>query len=71
LARFEQQVHPERGLSLRRGLLSMLLGTVAVYAALFATGHAIYGHASAAAGLTVLAVVCGWALFKVQTRSTP
>jgi Na+/proline symporter len=69
LARFEAQVRPERGLSLRRGLLSMLLGTVAVYAALFATGHMIYGDLAAAAGLTCAAVASGFVLFKVQTRT--
>lgn len=69
LARFEAQVRPERGLSLRRGLLSMLLGTVAVYAALFATGHMIYGDLAAAAGLTFAAVTSGFVLFKVQTRT--
>lgn len=71
LARFEAQVRPERGAGLRRGLLSMLLGTVAVYAALFATGHAIYGHAAVAAGLTGVAVACAWALFKAQTHTNP
>lgn len=70
LDRFRAQVQPVRGHSLRRGLLSMLLGTVAVYAALFATGHWIYGiHVSAMAltGLTVAAVM---GLIKIQWGET-
>ena len=69
LERFVAQVKPESGAALRRGLASMLLGTVAVYAALFATGNWIYGQVAWAAGLTVLALLSAIFLFAVQTRS--
>lgn len=69
LERFVAQVKPESGAALRRGLASMLLGTVAVYAALFATGNWIYGQVAWAAGLTVLALLSAILLLAVQTRS--
>jgi Na+/proline symporter len=69
LERFVAQVKPESGAALRRGLASMLLGTVAVYAALFATGNWIYGQVAWATGLTVLALLSAILLFAVQTRS--
>ncbi len=51
-----------------RGLLAMLLGSLAVYAALFATGYALYGEPGAAAGLAGLAVVCGLLLARGRRR---
>ena len=71
LQRFVDAVRPERGAALRRGLLSMALGTMTVYAALFAVGNWIYGVTNWALGLTGLAVVTGIALFKVQTHRRP
>lgn len=68
LARFQAQVQPVRGRSLRQGLLSMLLGTAAVYAALFATGHWIYGTHVWAMALTILAVAAVTGLMKIQWR---
>ena len=40
-----------------QGILCTVLGCVAIYSALFATGYWIYGNTALAAGLTVLAVV--------------
>lgn len=71
LDRFEAQVRPERGPGLRRGLLSMALGTVAVYAALFATGNWIYGELTGAVVLTLVALGAGFALFLAQTQRHP
>ena len=43
----------------------MLLGSLAVYSSLFATGYWFYGRSGLAIGLALLAAVCVLALFKV------
>ena len=48
-----------------QGVLCMLLGSLAVYASLFATGYWFYGRTGLAVGLAVLAGVCVTALFRV------
>jgi len=50
-----------------RGLLQAFLGSVAVYAALLATGSGLYGDSTLAAGLAVLAGLAGWGVLKLQT----
>ena len=52
-----------------RGLLQAFLGSVAVYAALLATGSGLYGDASLAAGLAALAGLAGWGVLKLQTST--
>ena len=52
-----------------RGLLQAFLGSVAVYAALLATGSVLYGDASLAAGLAALAGLAGWGVLKLQTST--
>jgi hypothetical protein len=51
-----------------RGLLQAFLGSVAVYAALLATGSGLYGDATLAFGLTALAGLAGWGVLKLQTQ---
>ena len=50
------------GAGLPAGVLCMLLGCVAVYGALFATGYCIYGRYALAAGLGGVAVVAAGGL---------
>lgn len=52
--------------ALPRGILSMLLGVAAVYAALFGTGYWLYGEAASAIVLTVVAAAAGFALFRLH-----
>jgi solute:Na+ symporter, SSS family len=48
-----------------RGILAMLAGTLAVYAALFATGYWIYGRWALAAALTVVALAAAVTLARI------
>ena len=50
-----------------RGLLQAFLGSVAVYAALLATGSGLYGDSTVAVALAVLAGISGWGVLKLQT----
>lgn len=50
------------------GILSMLLGCVAVYSALFATGHWIYGNTITASFMSALAVLAAFLLTKTWKR---
>ncbi len=50
------------------GLLAALLGTLSVYAALFAIGNALYGRVALAAGLVVLAAAAGFAAMRLWGR---
>ena len=50
-----------------RGLLQAFLGSVAVYAALLATGSGLYGDSTVAVALAVLAGIAGWGVLKLQT----
>ncbi len=54
--------------SLPLQILGMMVGCVSVFAALFGTGHWIYGNYSLAMILTVVSVVSGYALFKVWEK---
>jgi hypothetical protein len=49
-----------------RGLLQAFLGSVAVYAALLATGSWLYGESTLAVALAALAVLAGWGVLKLQ-----
>ena len=46
----------------------MLIGAIAVYAALFATGFWIYGNVSAGAIATVIAAIGGYLLFRIWKK---
>lgn len=50
------------------GILAMVTGTLAVYAALFATGYWIYGRVGLAAVLTVVAAVAAVTLARIWGR---
>jgi len=50
-----------------RGLLQAFLGSVAVYAALLATGSGLYGDSTLAVALVALAGIAGWGVLKLQT----
>jgi SSS family solute:Na+ symporter len=52
------------------GLACAALGCVAVYAALFATGLAVYGRTAAAIGLAVLAAATAWTIRAIWSRSS-
>jgi hypothetical protein len=45
----------------------MALGVLAVYAALFGTGHWLYGQSGIASILTLVAVIAGYALLRMHT----
>ena len=49
-----------------RGLLQAFLGSVAVYAALLATGSGLYGDSTLAVALASLAGISGWGVLKLQ-----
>jgi len=53
---------------LPRQLLAMLVGSLAIYSALFAAGMWIYGRLGPAAALTVVALVGGWGVFRLWER---
>ncbi|GAB4466976.1 MAG: Na+:solute symporter [Thermoflexibacter sp.] len=46
-------------------LLCVFLGSIAIYSTLFATGSWIYGNTVPAIGLSLLAILCGYFIFKV------
>ncbi|SFF22938.1 sodium:solute symporter family protein [Thermoflexibacter ruber] len=46
-------------------LLCVFLGSITIYSALFATGSWIYGNTVPAIGLSLLALLCGYFIFKV------
>jgi SSS family solute:Na+ symporter len=56
---------PAEDWTVPRGILAMTAGVLAVYAALFATGYWIYGRATIAAVLTVVAVGAAVSLAKI------
>lgn len=58
---------PEEG-TLPLELLMMLIGSISVYSALFATGFWIYGEIGSASIATVIAALGGWFLFRVWGR---
>lgn len=51
-----------------RGILSVFLGTICIYSSLFTTGYFIYGDWIMAGIDGVIALLTGWALFKVWPR---
>jgi len=51
-----------------QGIICMLLGCVAIYSALFATGHWIYGNTLLASSLTVLSIISAIFLIKKWSR---
>ncbi|MCG8469157.1 MAG: Na+:solute symporter [Gemmatimonadetes bacterium] len=54
--------------NLSAAMLAWALGCVTVYAAMFATGMALYGRGAAAVGLGALAVAAGAGLFRTLPR---
>jgi hypothetical protein len=48
------------------GILSMVLGCLAVYSALFGTGYWIYGKTALAVTLTVVCIISGFALARLR-----
>ena len=60
---------PEEGWALPRGILSMLLGSVGVYAALFAVGSWLYDDMATAGLLTAVAGVCVGAIARINRSS--
>ncbi len=50
------------------GILCMVLGTFAIYAALFATGSWIYGRTGMGIVLTIIAVAAGWLLWRTAAK---
>ena len=57
--------------SVPSGILSMLLGTIAVYSVLLATGSFIYGNYLVAIILTSSFIICTFFLFKVWFKNSP
>jgi Na+/proline symporter len=62
---------PRGAAELPLGIACAALGCVAVYAALFATGLAIYGKTAQALGLGAVAVAAAWAIRSLWSRRTP
>lgn len=63
-----EQITPARDGELSLEILCMVVGTFAVYFALFSTGYWIYGQVTAAIILTALAVVTSVYLFRLWGR---
>jgi Na+/proline symporter len=61
----------DSGWDVPRGLVCMLSGSSAVYATLFATGHALYGRQGSALAFVFVAVVSILILFRVWRRARP
>jgi len=59
----------EVGWDVPRGLVCMIAGSSAVYATLFATGHALYGRPGSALAFAVIAVTSTLILFRVWRRA--
>jgi hypothetical protein len=57
---------PEEGWALPRGIISMLLGSAGVYAALFAVGSWLYDDRATAGLLTAVAGVCVGAIARIN-----
>jgi len=51
-----------------RGIVAMMLGSGAVYAALFAVGNALYGNLGLSMVLAAFAVASGWGIWKVGLK---
>ncbi len=60
--------HPQSSDNLPLEILGMVVGTIAIFSTLFATGQWIYGNYGSATGLTVLSAVGIFALFKIWER---
>lgn len=65
------QALPRGAAELPLGIACAALGCVSVYAALFATGLAIYGKTAQALGLGAVAVAAAWAIRSLWSRRTP
>ena len=62
------RTRPDPPGSLAAGIAAWGLGCATVYAALFATGLALYGQPAAAVGLGLVAAAAGTGLFRVLPR---
>ncbi len=62
------EVLPDDASGLSLGIACMVLGSVAVYSALFATGLFLYGDVAPASGLAVLSVASALAIFRLWGR---
>jgi len=61
-------IEQERGWDVPQGILCMVLGVVAVYSALFATGQWLYSNSTLAIVFTSLSIVSSVLLFKVWSK---
>ncbi|MGH9379540.1 MAG: hypothetical protein ACRD2Z_02845, partial [Thermoanaerobaculia bacterium] len=61
---------PAGGGELPAGIACAALGSLAVYAALFATGLALYGRPLAATLLAVLGLIAGLAIHRLWSRAS-
>lgn len=64
----EVQVYKDEAWRVPQGIFCMVLGCVAVYGTLFATGYWIYGHWVLAGFITAVAVVASGMLFKAWRK---
>ena len=62
------EIKPNTEDSLPLEILGMLIGSITVFAALFATGHWIYGNYMLALVLTVVTIVGGYSIMKVWEK---
>ena len=70
-ARAAGQPLPAGAAELPLGIACAALGCVAVYAALFATGLAIYGKTTQALALGAVAIAAAWSIRSLWARRTP
>ncbi|EON78350.1 sodium-solute symporter, putative [Lunatimonas lonarensis] len=61
----------EKHSDIPQGVLGMVLGCMAVYSALFATGSWIYGHVAIAVWLSLSALITSWLVFRIWSRMNP
>ena len=58
------------GWNVPTGILCMLLGAFAIYAALFSTGYFIYGNNFAGMSLAILSLICFYSLWRLSKKIT-
>ena len=58
------------GWNVPTGILCMLLGAFAIYAALFSTGYFIYGNNFAGMTLAILSLICFYFLWRLSKKIT-
>ena len=55
--------------SVPKGILSMLLGSISVYAILLGTGSFVYGNHLVGTGLIITSLICTYFLFAVWFKT--